>query len=150
MYNRSCVPVSLLATKLSVPPPRANTVGRPALAERLLSGADHPGSFALLSAPAGSGKTTLLSDLAVRLRRPAAWVSLDEGDNDLPHFWTYLLAACGSVLDGVGKTAGPSSQARLFLPAGSAIRFESTLLHPLELILKARPGVKAAGAGAPG
>ncbi len=120
MYNRSCVPVSVLATKLYVPPPRVNAVARPALTERLLSGAERPGSFALLSAPPGFGKTTVLSDLAVRLQRlqkSAAWVSLDREDNDFARFWTYLIAACGSLLEGVGETAAGLLDSSQSLPA---------------------------------
>jgi ATP/maltotriose-dependent transcriptional regulator MalT len=32
--------------------------------------------------PAGFGKTTVLGDWARRSRPPAAWLSLDAGDND--------------------------------------------------------------------
>jgi LuxR family maltose regulon positive regulatory protein len=97
--------VSILSTKLYIPPPREHAVGRPSLIAKLLSGADRPGHFALVSGPAGSGKTTLLSEFVARLSRPVAWVSLDAGDNDPVRFWTYLIAACQSILDGVGEAA---------------------------------------------
>jgi hypothetical protein len=48
-----------------------------------MAGMNLPGSFVLLSGPGGFGKTTLLSEFTVQLRQPVAWVSLDEGDNDL-------------------------------------------------------------------
>jgi len=83
--------ISLLSTKLYIPPARENAIARPHLIEKLLSGVDRPGSFALVSGPAGFGKTTLLSGFVSRLQRPAAWVSLDEGDNDPTRFWTYLV-----------------------------------------------------------
>jgi LuxR family maltose regulon positive regulatory protein len=98
------MPASLLATKLYIPPSREEVIQRPRLTEKLLSGVDRPGSFALLSGPAGFGKTTLLSNFVTQLRHPVAWVSLDEGDNDYPRFWSYLITACQSILDGVGET----------------------------------------------
>src|SRR5512143_3126474 len=96
---------SLLSTKISIPPLRANTLARPRLTKWLLSGLRQSGSFVLLSSPAGFGKTTLLGQCIVQLQRPAAWLSLDEGDNDPARFWTYLIAACQSVLAGVGESA---------------------------------------------
>jgi ATP/maltotriose-dependent transcriptional regulator MalT len=97
--------VSLLSTKLYIPPPRAGIIARPRLSERLLSGVNRPGSITLLSGPAGFGKTTLLSEFIAQLRRPVAWLSLDEGDNDPIRFWTYLIAACQSVQEGLGEAA---------------------------------------------
>ena len=40
----------------------------------------------LISAPAGFGKTTLVSEWLASCQQPAAWLSLDEGDNDLSVF----------------------------------------------------------------
>jgi LuxR family maltose regulon positive regulatory protein len=51
----------------------------------------------LVSAPAGFGKTTLVVDWLKQLDTPAAWLSLDEADNDLPRFLTYLAAAFQQV-----------------------------------------------------
>ncbi len=97
--------VSLLSTKLYIPPARANAIARPRLTGKLLTGLNQPGSFTLLSGPAGFGKTTLLSEFVAQLQRAVAWVSLDEGDNDPIRFWTYLITACQSVQNGVGKSA---------------------------------------------
>ncbi|MBN1992995.1 MAG: hypothetical protein JW953_09855, partial [Anaerolineae bacterium] len=97
--------VSLLSTKLYIPPARANAVTRPHLTEKLLAGINRPGSFTLLSGPAGFGKTTLLSDFVVRLGWPVAWLSLDEGDNDPFRFWTYLITACQFIVGNVGEAA---------------------------------------------
>jgi LuxR family transcriptional regulator, maltose regulon positive regulatory protein len=96
---------ALLSTKFYIPPVRANAISRPRLVDKLLAGVHRPASLTLLSGPAGFGKTTLLSELAGQLPRPAAWVSLDEGDNDPIRFWTYLIAACQSVQAGVGASA---------------------------------------------
>ena len=99
------MPASLLTTKLYIPPARENIIERPRLAEKLLSGVDRPGSFALISGPAGFGKTTLVSDFVAKHNQTLAWVSLDEGDNDFSQFWTYLITACQTILDGIGETA---------------------------------------------
>ena len=50
---------NLLATKLFVPPARANLVARPRLFERIQAGLSD--KLTLIAAPAGFGKTTLLS-----------------------------------------------------------------------------------------
>jgi LuxR family maltose regulon positive regulatory protein len=57
----------------------------------------------LLSAPAGFGKTTLVSEWVAGCGRPAAWLSLDEGDNDPTRFLTYLVAALQTVAAIIGK-----------------------------------------------
>ncbi len=84
----------LVATKLRPPRPPKNLVVRPRLLERLER--DPERRLTLLSAPAGFGKTTLLGEWVeglARTGRPAAWVSLDEGDNDPVRFLSYLVAA---------------------------------------------------------
>jgi LuxR family maltose regulon positive regulatory protein len=68
----------ILTTKLYVPPPRPEAVPRPRLIERLNEGLRR--KLTLISAPAGFGKTTLLSDWLAGCGRPAAWLSLDEGE----------------------------------------------------------------------
>lgn len=95
----------ILTTKLYVPPMRVNSIARPKLIGKLRSGLKRPGSFSLLSGPAGFGKTTLLSEFVTQHEYPTAWVSLDEGDNDLVRFWTYLITACQSALENVGESA---------------------------------------------
>ena len=52
--------VSLLKTKLDMPPCRPERVPRPRLMEQLDVGLGH--KITLISAPAGFGKTTLLSE----------------------------------------------------------------------------------------
>ena len=54
------MPSPILATKLYIPPPRANVVLRPRLVERLNEGLQR--KLTLISAPAGFGKTTLVSE----------------------------------------------------------------------------------------
>jgi LuxR family maltose regulon positive regulatory protein len=110
------MPVSLLSTKFYVPPRRPDAVSRPRLSQKLLAGANQPRNLTLLSGPAGSGKTTLLSEFVGQLRQPVAWLSIDEEDNSPNRFWTYLIAACQSVLDGVGESAMGLLQAAQPLP----------------------------------
>ena len=62
----------------------------------------------LISAPAGFGKTTLLAGwlaAAPAGGRSAAWLSLDQGDNQPVAFWTYLISALRTVAPGVGASA---------------------------------------------
>ncbi len=47
----------------------------------------------LISAAAGFGKTTLVSEWVARCERAVAWLLLEEGDNDLTRFLSYLIAA---------------------------------------------------------
>ncbi len=50
----------------------------------------------LIRAPAGFGKTTVMAQLFDRYRKEGtavAWLNLDEADNDLPRFLSYLLVA---------------------------------------------------------
>ena len=86
----------LLTTKIHIPPVRTELVSRPRLRARLDGGLKH--KLILVSAPAGFGKTTLLSEW-LHARPPdaptltAAWLSLDEADNDPARFLLYLVAA---------------------------------------------------------
>ena len=50
-------------------------------------------NLTLVIAPAGYGKTTLLSTWLENSVVPSAWLSLDEHDNDLVVFVSYLVAA---------------------------------------------------------
>lgn len=99
------MPVPILSTKLYVPLPRANGVLRPRLTQRLRAVLDSPGAMILLSGPAGFGKTTLASEFVKSLPGPAAWVALDEGDNDPVRFWSYFITACQSLQAHFGEAA---------------------------------------------
>jgi LuxR family transcriptional regulator, maltose regulon positive regulatory protein len=99
----------ILATKLHTPAPRPRLVLRPRLLERLDAGM-HRG-LTLVSAPAGFGKTTLVSAWVASCGRPAAWLSLDEGDSDATRFLTYLVAALQTIRPGVGAAALSALQA---------------------------------------
>ncbi|MGB0384752.1 MAG: LuxR C-terminal-related transcriptional regulator [Ardenticatenaceae bacterium] len=81
----------LLRTKFYIPTSRPELVSRRRLIERLNGGLG--GRLTLVSAPAGFGKTTLLADWSRGCERPFAWLSLDEGDNDVGRFLSYFVAA---------------------------------------------------------
>jgi LuxR family maltose regulon positive regulatory protein len=91
---------AILVTKLYVPPPPSKVVLRPRLMERLNEGLHR--KLTLISAPAGFGKTTLVSEWVAGCGRPAAWLSLDEGDSDPARFLTYLVAALQTVSKDIG------------------------------------------------
>ena len=91
----------LLATKLHVPGARPGLVGRPRLEEGLARG------LVLVCAPAGYGKTVLLAEWAGRGQHPAAWLSLDGGDNDPARFWRHAVAALDGVHPGIGGRVSP-------------------------------------------
>jgi LuxR family maltose regulon positive regulatory protein len=91
----------ILATKLYTPAPRPKLVLRPRLIERLNEGLHR--KLTLISAPAGFGKTTLASAWSGASERPAAWLSLDEGDNDPARFLGYLVAALRTIEPNIGE-----------------------------------------------
>ena len=87
----------ILSTKLYLPPHRSKLVPRPRLIERLNGELDQLPGLILVSAPAGFGKTTLVCEWLRQSDLPAAWISLDESDNDPNRFLTYLSAALRQV-----------------------------------------------------
>lgn len=93
--------MELLATKTLIPPTRQRAVSRARLVERLDEGLHR--KLTLVSASAGSGKTTLLGDWLIGRSHPAAWLSLDAGDNDPARFLTYLVAALRTRAPGLGE-----------------------------------------------
>src|SRR6266699_3926176 len=95
------MPTPILATKLYIPPLRPDVVIRPRLIEQLNEGLRR--NLILISAPAGFGKTTLVSEWLAGGPRPAAWLSLDEGDSDPARFLTYLVAALQTIAANIGE-----------------------------------------------
>ena len=82
----------LIYTKLRPPYLRDGHIPRPRLLAQLDNGL--AAGLILISAPAGYGKSSLAVDwLAQRPQLTAAWVSLDENDNDLDVFLRYLTTA---------------------------------------------------------
>lgn len=81
----------LYVTKLHRPQNAQYVVPRARLIEQLEIGRQR--AFTLVSAPAGFGKSTLVSHWLETCDGASAWLSLDEQDNDLRIFLTYLIAA---------------------------------------------------------
>ena len=95
------MPTPILATKLHIPAPRSKVVLRSRLIERLNEGLHS--KLTLISAPAGFGKTTLVSEWVAGCERSAAWLSLDQGDNDPTRFLIYVVAALRTIEANIGK-----------------------------------------------
>lgn len=83
---------SILSTKMFIPEIRDNYVIRRTLVDKLVWGINKNNKLTLVSAPAGYGKTTLVLALLNSINLVSAWISLDDGDNDLALFLSYLIA----------------------------------------------------------
>jgi len=93
--------IPLLRTKLHRPPVPADHLLRPELIERLENGRHQP--VVLVSAPAGYGKSLLVSCWLEKCESPGAWLSLDQGDNDLQRFLSYLVASVQTIFPQAGS-----------------------------------------------
>ena len=126
------MPESLLTTKLYFPPLRMGIIPRPVLVERLARGLAGP--LTIVSAPAGYGKSTLLgawragpgADCA------AAWLALDEGDNDPARFFHHLIAALDLIQPGLAPKLLPLLKIPEYLSSNA-------ILTPLINVLDALP-----------
>jgi LuxR family transcriptional regulator, maltose regulon positive regulatory protein len=85
----------LLESKLRPPRRRGRTVPRAQLIDRLERA--HATPTVVVSAGAGWGKTTLLAQWAARSRRPFAWISVDERDNDPIVLLSYVAVALDRI-----------------------------------------------------
>jgi LuxR family maltose regulon positive regulatory protein len=134
---------SLLQTKLYLPPIRPELISRPRLIEHLNAGLPtrgglsraqdaFPRTLTLISAPAGFGKTTLVSEWVQGMggtthRMAVAWLSLDEGDNDLARFLAYLIAALRTVEASIGKGVVSALQSPGLEDTSTALPVEAVL-----------------------
>jgi len=83
----------VLKTKLYIPTLPRELVRRPRLIERF--GLER--RLTLISAPAGFGKTTLICTWIRECEQPAAWLSLEDSDNDPVRFLSYLITAFQTI-----------------------------------------------------
>ena len=122
----------LVSTKWTIPPTRSGTVARTRLLEKL--GAGLKGRVVLLSAPAGFGKTTLLTGwLSGAPERKAAWLALDEGDNDPVRFWSCFAAALQRMWPETGAGVHSMMTASRPVPPQAVLTIlinEISALHP--------------------
>ncbi len=96
---------TLMRTKFFRPRASSDVIPRDRLLERLNSGLD--GKITLVCAPAGFGKTTLLVAWLASIDRSAAWLSLDERDNELLVFVHALATSLQTLFPDVCQnTAG--------------------------------------------
>ncbi len=102
----------MLGIKTTPPVLRASLVERGELLSRLESSSS---PVVLLVAPAGYGKTTVLAQYAERATRPAAWLNLDEGDEDP----AVLLTTMENALARAGLAL--ANRAPLSVESGSAM-----------------------------
>jgi len=129
----------LLETKLYVPRLRRGLVARPRLIERMRRGAES--KLTLISAPAGFGKTTLLAEWLASGPAgglSAAWLSLDESDNQPVSFWTYLVTALQTVAPEVGASALPllhSGQSPIETVLATLLNELGAVPHDIVLVL---------------
>ncbi len=86
----------LLRMKLAPPVPATNMLPRPDLVSKL---AGTGWRVSLISAPAGWGKTSLVAAWygTESEQRPFAFLRLEQGDDDSPIFWTYVIGALRTV-----------------------------------------------------
>jgi LuxR family transcriptional regulator, maltose regulon positive regulatory protein len=93
----------IIRTKLRLPFTRPGLVSRPRLQEQVAQGLCGP--LTLITAPAGFGKTTLVASCITACGMPAAWLSLDENDNQAGRFLNYLVAALQEADNTIGSEA---------------------------------------------
>ncbi|MBZ0307292.1 MAG: AAA family ATPase, partial [Anaerolineae bacterium] len=118
--------VPILATKLYIPQRRPQAVPRPRLVKQLNDGRHR--KLTLISAPAGFGKTTLVSEWLAQAEGSAAWLSLDESDNDLTRFLTYLVAALQTISIPISKRVTGALQSAQPIPMDAVL---STLVNDI-------------------
>jgi LuxR family maltose regulon positive regulatory protein len=111
----------LLLTKLHPPVVLTQTVVRERLFARLREGRGR--RLSLVACPAGFGKSTLLAAWreAELDERAVAWVTLDEGDDDVVVLWSHVIEALGRscpALDTAGllATAAVAPPLEVLLP----------------------------------
>ena len=98
-----------------------------ARAKAYLEYALHRGEgFITITGSAGTGKTTLISAWVAHCERlepkvRAAWLSLDEGDNDPARFLAYMIAALRTIEANIGKGVLSALQSPQPPPAESVL-----------------------------
>jgi LuxR family maltose regulon positive regulatory protein len=104
----------ILRTKLHRPPLFQDALPRPHRAARLDELRRWP--LTLVSSAAGYGKSTMASLWLEAWDGPCAWVSLDEEENDLHMFLSYLLAAIRQAIPGACAPTSSLLQAHALPP----------------------------------
>ena len=92
---------ALLGTKCSRPGMNSNFIARQRLHEKLNGSLTC--KLTAVVAPAGYGKTTAVLEWLETSDLPAAWLSLDDHDNNPAMFWRYFCTALDSISGGVSR-----------------------------------------------
>jgi LuxR family maltose regulon positive regulatory protein len=116
--------MNLLRSKLAVPQVGRRLVPRPRI-QALLAGVPSA-RVCVLSAPPGFGKTSAVLDWLWAGDRRAAWLSLDEADNDPGRLVPYLVAA----ISGESRTASGLAHIEIAGPAEVATGLVALLEEP--------------------
>lgn len=125
-----------LSTKFNIPPFRQNTVLRQRLIERVQCGLHR--KLTLISAPAGYGKTTLVGEWIPQCGRLVAWLSLEEGDNELTRFLACVISSLQKITDKIGEGVLEVLQSPVPPPMESIIETllkEAAVMSPFVLVL---------------
>ena len=103
----------LLMTKFNIPPDNPRLVRRERLLRLLDEGFQSGHLLSLICAPTGYGKTTLVSQWVHRqkesksklapISRQIFWLTLDQGDNDLARFISYLVGSLQHIQASLGQ-----------------------------------------------
>lgn len=101
------MPGDILKIKVNIPPLGSRAIDRPNIMEKinagLVAGNEFSRPVTLIAAPAGSGKTTLARQWLKGLENRAAWLSLDDRDNEKERFWLYLVSALQTSSPKIGQ-----------------------------------------------
>jgi len=128
--RRETVSMPLLTTKLYSTPITPDLVPRAHLLERLDRNRLRP--LTMISAPAGYGKSVLASMWLGANDYPSAWVSLDETDNDLRTFLSYMLAALEQIFPRLELKNKSLLEASNLPPAAALARYVLNALDQIE------------------
>ncbi|MEJ8548462.1 LuxR C-terminal-related transcriptional regulator [Brevibacillus borstelensis] len=128
----------LLKTKINLPVYKDKAVNREHLLEMLHAG--QKCRLTSICAPAGFGKTTLLGQWLFTQHVRAAWVSLDEKDNDLSRFWRYVVfslstVCCSQLTERMTPLLDSSSTGSVYTMIDAMINELDSLPHDASLIL---------------
>ncbi|MBW1790505.1 MAG: AAA family ATPase, partial [Deltaproteobacteria bacterium] len=128
---------TIIRTKLHLPPIQKGHLHRRRLLDRLDEHLQRP--LTLISAPAGYGKTTLASCWLETSDDLSAWVTLDEGDNDLRLFLSYFLTAIQTIFPNMGRQTLAMVNVAMIAPVkaivGSLINEIDRIEQPFILVL---------------
>jgi LuxR family maltose regulon positive regulatory protein len=118
----------LIVTKLTPPVTASGVIERPRLIEARSWATTQ--RLTLVDAPLGYGKTTLVADWYRRWAREgviAAWLTLEDAENDPALFWRYVIGALRSA----GSPVGAEAEIMLGVPGGDPGRAVGSLINDL-------------------